>query len=75
MPLELALLKDNRKLPKNIFSLGSGLDMTIPALYKNINIYLLNIKGLKKIKWYKNSSKFFNLFFKLYHKKKKIINL
>lgn len=74
MPLELALLKDNRKLPKNIFSLGSGLDMTIPTLFKKINIYLINIKGLKKNKWYEHSSKFFNLFFKL-DQKKKIINL
>ena len=70
MPLELSLLKDNRKLPKNIFSLGSGLDMTIPTLFKKINIYLINIKGLKKNKWYKHSSKFFNLFFKLDQKKK-----
>ena len=70
LPLELALSVANHKIPYYVCSFGSGLDKSLPVLFKNINCYLINIKTFEKKNFFQN----YSYFFKKFHKNK-IINL
>lgn len=74
-PLEIALINSKKELPLYVCSMGSGLDFTLPALFKKIDYYLINFNSLKKKNFFKDNSIYFINFFKMYHGKKKIINL
>jgi hypothetical protein len=70
LPLELALIVSNHKIPYYVCSFGSGLDKSLPVLFKDINSYLINIKKFEKKIFFQD----FSFFFKKFNKNK-IINL
>ena len=48
LPLEIALfIYSNKSIPKDFCSFGSTLDKTLPLLYKNLKVHLINFKGVK----------------------------
>jgi len=70
LPLELALISGKHKIPYYICSFGSGLDKSLPALFKDTSCYLVNVKKFEKKKFFQEYSFFFKKF-----NKNKIINL
>ena len=77
LPLELYLIYKN-KIPSSVCSFGSGADIFLPELFRNINNYLIidiDSKKYEKKKYFSLYEKYFKMFFKKYHKKNRILKL